>query len=797
MSVNPNINSVILFAGEGQDNYPNIKKVMVIDPDTGEPVDWDSLESGENAQTFNVRTYGAIGNGTSDDLAPIQAAIDAANAAGGGIVFFPEGTYIVSNRIAPKSNVTLQGVPNVSIIKISINDHIIVKVTGSLTNFTIDSMTFAGPVNEFPTSPKRTRTTSGNGATTAVYLSGDGDPFQVGAGSISNFTMRNCKVENTTSLPIRIAGLTGVVRVINNDFINNLDPGFIFNEEVIFSGNHCMMGADNGVSLSRGNRKVTCTGNTIENCAYEGIFIAGFDINSDASLTNIGPTNFTVTGNTIRNVGRNGIYADSAPKRGVISGNIIQQGYFRGPVGSTTDINSVGIYIAGYPFPYTSPTAFAEDIQVTGNMIYECARAGIEVYAAKRIGIDSNLIVNCGTQYLADGTTAISSTDTTSNVGILIRSAGPSTYITVRNNSVMDNRNTPYTNYGIVPYTNIPATYEYQHNRMSGCRNAYNLIDWSSDDHVHQGNGEIFTVKGLNDPHNNRVLTVTDNASTAPNFLNIQGSVSGQAVAFSAESFTETVIPLLIRTKGAATLALRPGSDLVTAIQFRRADSVSTNSVMNIDTTNGRVGIGNTAPTRALDVVGATRLQTLLGSSATVPTMAAGTGAGTSPTGLTVTGTNTAGTIALSTGTSCATSATVATVTLGGSATTIAAGSNGATLPQATINVASTVGFPAAGTFTVGGSTVTYTGITATTFTGATGGSATLATGNAVVAPVGFPNAPYVILTAGNSAAAVRNSAGAVYVDSASTTSSSFVIKVGSTALSDSTAYVWYYHVIG
>ena len=41
--------------------------------------------------------YGATGNGTTDDTLGIQAALDAAGA-GGGCVFFPEGTYLLSLR---------------------------------------------------------------------------------------------------------------------------------------------------------------------------------------------------------------------------------------------------------------------------------------------------------------------------------------------------------------------------------------------------------------------------------------------------------------------------------------------------------------------------------------------------------------------------------------------------------------------------------------------------------------------------------------------------------------------------
>lgn len=41
-------------------------------------------------------TYGAVGNGTTDDTAAIQAAIDACMAAGGGIVYFPKGVYKIT-----------------------------------------------------------------------------------------------------------------------------------------------------------------------------------------------------------------------------------------------------------------------------------------------------------------------------------------------------------------------------------------------------------------------------------------------------------------------------------------------------------------------------------------------------------------------------------------------------------------------------------------------------------------------------------------------------------------------------
>jgi hypothetical protein len=62
------------------------------------------------AAVFNVMDFGATGSPTGIDTAAIQAAIDAAYSAGGAqTVFFPPGTYVVTNRIVLRSRVSLQG----------------------------------------------------------------------------------------------------------------------------------------------------------------------------------------------------------------------------------------------------------------------------------------------------------------------------------------------------------------------------------------------------------------------------------------------------------------------------------------------------------------------------------------------------------------------------------------------------------------------------------------------------------------------------------------------------------------
>ena len=58
------------------------------------------------ASLFDIRTYGATGDGKTLDTTAINAAIEAAAAAGGGTVYFPAGTWL-SFSIRLKSNVEL------------------------------------------------------------------------------------------------------------------------------------------------------------------------------------------------------------------------------------------------------------------------------------------------------------------------------------------------------------------------------------------------------------------------------------------------------------------------------------------------------------------------------------------------------------------------------------------------------------------------------------------------------------------------------------------------------------------
>jgi hypothetical protein len=67
-----------------------------------EPLAWPQT-------VFDVRKFDAVGDGTDDDTAAVEAALDAAGSAGGGIVYFPRGRYQVRKTLIIPRFTVLRG----------------------------------------------------------------------------------------------------------------------------------------------------------------------------------------------------------------------------------------------------------------------------------------------------------------------------------------------------------------------------------------------------------------------------------------------------------------------------------------------------------------------------------------------------------------------------------------------------------------------------------------------------------------------------------------------------------------
>jgi len=61
---------------------------------------------------FDVSKYGAIPNDSIEDFDGIQVAIKAAEAAGGGIVFFPKGRFLINEKVGRRKGITIS-TPNI------------------------------------------------------------------------------------------------------------------------------------------------------------------------------------------------------------------------------------------------------------------------------------------------------------------------------------------------------------------------------------------------------------------------------------------------------------------------------------------------------------------------------------------------------------------------------------------------------------------------------------------------------------------------------------------------------------
>ena len=105
----------------------NLQKDVASTPATWSPKRL-SITVGTAFLNIKDPAYGAIGDGTTDDTAAIQAAIDAAEAAGGGIVLLPPGTYKVTGALVIDS-------PGVSVV--GIGAPIVVTTSSSANVYTI------------------------------------------------------------------------------------------------------------------------------------------------------------------------------------------------------------------------------------------------------------------------------------------------------------------------------------------------------------------------------------------------------------------------------------------------------------------------------------------------------------------------------------------------------------------------------------------------------------------------------------------------------------------------------------
>ncbi|NBD27113.1 DUF4082 domain-containing protein [Paenibacillus glycinis] len=215
-----------------------------------------ALPGRASAMDVSVLGYGAVGNGTTNDRAAIQAAIDAVNAAGGGTVNFPGGYTFLTGDLTLKSNVTLNLNAN-AVLKESQNTahYAHAQTFGRLKSGSIPwnawadnnyPLIFAGPgtTNVAITGAGKIQMTyTGNDATSIII-------HAIGFYQVNNFTISNITIDGSTMYNIALRQSTnGVVTGVttSNPATLNSDGVSLANCQNIHVYNNNLTTGDDGI----------------------------------------------------------------------------------------------------------------------------------------------------------------------------------------------------------------------------------------------------------------------------------------------------------------------------------------------------------------------------------------------------------------------------------------------------------------------------------------------------------------------------------------------------------------------
>ena len=325
-------------------------------------------------ESVSVKDFGAVGDGVTDDTAAIQAAIDAVNAVGGGIVSVPQGTYMINagTFVNMKTNVTLF-IDRGAELKAITNNYAVYSVIRG-TNVNNWSVIGNGKITGERTT--HTGATGEGGECITVFgcenfiidgltiQDGWGDGIYIGGNATVNqsrsFTIQNCYLNNNRRNNIsvtagrdfsiinnRITNANGTLPeagidlepnpsdawdvedciVSNNVVWANLGSGItcsaiyhgntIISNNVVHGNGTSGTGIGDGIAASNSQAPVIITDNLcFENVRY-GIRLSG--------ASSFDQFNSSINGNTVHNNGEDGILIRSNIQACSVTGNIVYE----------------------------------------------------------------------------------------------------------------------------------------------------------------------------------------------------------------------------------------------------------------------------------------------------------------------------------------------------------------------------------------------------------------------------------------------------------------------------------------
>ncbi len=250
-------------------------------------------------KTFNITTYGAIGDGVATNTAAIQAAINAASAAGGGIVEVPAGIFL-SGPIQMASHLNLRVQGTLRMLPL-----------GQYPGGTTDPANFISGAGLHDLAISGSGTLDGQGAPWWPYAKtkGANRPRMIALSSCERLLIESVRLQNSPMFHLAISGKSAnvTVRGVTIRAPASTDPvGPSHNTDACDVKGKYILIQDCDVSV--GDDNFTCGGDTsdvlITNCAYgygHGVSIGSYTRGGVSNITVINCTfNHTESGLRIK-----------------------------------------------------------------------------------------------------------------------------------------------------------------------------------------------------------------------------------------------------------------------------------------------------------------------------------------------------------------------------------------------------------------------------------------------------------------------------------------------------------------
>lgn len=340
----------------------------------------------------NVKNFGATGDGTTDDTAAIQAAIDAVEVSG-GIVFFPSGSYLISAFLTVQApDVVLRGAGGrLSTIKLAdTTDTNLVELNHLADRCIVEHLAFDG---------NKANNTLG----TALWLNAP-----AASSVLSDVIFRNCTIFDCSERAIH-SGEGGTTNLdvenllVENCIISGTEAHAIFlnwhtpNARII--NNHIKdtsLATANGIWAGNGADNLIIAGNRIENTGDMGIEVTEPTTAADRAL---------IQGNQIFNAGNIGISL-GATDNAVCDGNVIDGAVSAGIEAAAANLSITGNVVRNVTGATGRPISISNtgnSCVITGNTFEDCS-SGLQVFESEPgVIIANNIFRNVGDGGPGDG----------------------------------------------------------------------------------------------------------------------------------------------------------------------------------------------------------------------------------------------------------------------------------------------------------------------------------------------------------------------------------------------------------